>query len=220
MLTAALRRNNSSPAFVTAELRWFKAGSVPAVTAQWFQSLTLGEHLPSLAAREDTYLPLPSCPYLGIKLREGRLDIKLRRQIITALQVQDRIAGQVETWSKWSCEDPAATTLIPAAIITEEPWMPIQKSRSQRQYQQLPDHPPVSVPVNQDVEQGCTVEITALKLGANPWWSLAFEAFGPEANLSNILQTTAHRVCQTYQGPDLLAQDSYAYPAWLAKAIP
>jgi len=57
---------------LTAELRWFIAARyrrVPVVSARstWWLRLT---------RNEDLYLYSPECEYLGIKLRQGRLEIK------------------------------------------------------------------------------------------------------------------------------------------------
>lgn len=209
----------------TAELRWFYPGTVPAAVKQWFQSEALGPLPPPPASREDLYLRT-DCPDLGLKLREKRLELKLRRQQLGVWQISEagappgggRIVGEAEQWSKWSCEDPTGKALIPEAALAEGPWIPVQKARSQRKYSIKAGQTPIPVSVTTVIDQGCTVEVTTLQLQGVSWWSLAFEAFGPETELMDTLQTTANWALQAYDGPELQLQASYAYPAWLIQA--
>lgn len=200
---------------ISAELRWFYSGPLPGEVALWFQAEALGQNLDAAASREDVYLDLPDCPYLGIKLREERLEIKLRRQELGGFKNQVW-EGKAEKWCKWSCEQPTAEPLVSAAAIAQGPWIKVLKERMQRKYQVLPDHSLQTVAIEAEVDRGCTAEVAQVKIQGNPWWSLAFEAFGPDAELINSLQTTADWVLKGYVGPQLHLQASYAYPTWLA----
>jgi hypothetical protein len=209
----------------TAELRWFYPGTTPAAIQRWFQAEALGPPPPPPASREDIYLGA-DCLNLGLKLREERLELKLRRRQLGAWQIREactppcggRIAGEAEQWSKWSCEDPTGKTLIPETALAQGPWIPVQKTRLQRKYSIKADQIPIAVPVTTAVDQGCTLEVTALQLQGASWWSLAFEAFGPEAELIDTLHTTVNWAFQAYDGPELRRQSSYAYPTWLTQA--
>jgi len=57
---------------LTAELRWFYRGTLPKVV-QWFQQCQPAKHL--APPEERLYLYSPECEYLGIKLRQGRLEM-------------------------------------------------------------------------------------------------------------------------------------------------
>jgi hypothetical protein len=204
--------------FKTAEVRWFCVGDAPTEVKQWFAS-GLDQPSAAPAAREDVYLSLPDCPYLSIKLREERLEIKLRQQRLGELQVSGA-TGIAEQWGKWSCADPAAVPLLPEEAIATGPWLRVVKRRWQRRYQPSPQQVPVAVPLGSELQQGCTVELTHLTLQQGAWWSLAFEAFGPEAALPDLLQTTVQWVLRSYPGPSLQVHESYAYPTWLAQFSP
>lgn len=199
----------------TMELRWFYRGELPLAISHWFQQDSLGEHLEPPEAREDLYLYIPGCDYLGIKLRQGKLEIKWRQLEFDVLQFADRSAGQAEKWIKWTCADSTGTG-IPKETVAKEPWISVMKTRSQRQYQVFSERSLVAVPINQSIDQGCTVELAKLSVNHTAWWSLAFEAFGEEARLMDHLQVVADWVIQSYRGPKLLAGDSYAYPQWLS----
>lgn len=209
----------------TAELRWFYPGTVPAAVKRWFEAEVLGPPLSPPASREDLYLAA-DCPDLGLKLREERLELKLRRRQLGAWQISEawvppsggRVTGEAEQWSKWSCDDSTEQPLLPEAALAQGPWIPVQKVRSQRKYRIKAGQTPLSVSVTAVIDQGCSLEVTALQLLGASWWSLAFEAFGPEAELSDTLRTTVAWVFQSYDGPELQQQASYAYPAWLIRA--
>lgn len=196
----------------TAELRWFCRGPLPGAVENWFQQSCPGEVEPP-EERTDHYLAIPDCEYLGIKLRQGQLEIKWREAKLGVLQ-SGELAGQSEKWRKWSCQSVPDT--LPEADLVTGRWISVAKSRSQRRYQVFPNQSLTAVPVAQSLHQGCSVELAKLSVAATAWWSLAFEAFGEEADLVNVLQIVAHHVLQTYSGLKLQVQDSYAYPQWLS----
>lgn len=202
----------------TAELRWFNRGTLPAEIEQWFGQDCLGGERSRLEKREDVYLYTPECEYLGIKLRQGKLEIKWRKAELGVVGFGDRVEGRAETWVKWTCEDPTAQMFKPAAVVGKS-WVSVKKVRSQRQYQVLPGESITAVPVTESIAQGCTVELTQLDINGNAWWSLAFEAFGEDDCLMEHLQAVASWVFKTYREPQLQAEDSYAYPSWLCLVV-
>jgi len=209
----------------TAELRWFYPGTTPAAVKGWFEAEALGPPPSPTESREDLYLEA-DCPDLGLKLREERLELKLRRRQLGAWRISEawappggsRVVGEAGQWSKWSCEDSSGQPLLPEAALAQGSWIPVQKARSQRKYRIKAGHAPIAESGTIGIERGCTLEITALQLQGASWWSLAFEAFGPEADLVDTLQTTVEWAFQTYDGPQLQQQASSAYPAWLIQA--
>ncbi|MEW5858858.1 MAG: hypothetical protein AB1861_15960 [Cyanobacteriota bacterium] len=186
---------------ITVELRWFYRGTIPTEIERWFNQESLGGQLESPEDREDWYLYLPNCDYLGIKLRQGKLEIKWRQAELKVLHFGDLVEGKVEKWAKWTCEDPTSKCFIPAEVAGKESWLSVKKKRSQRVY------------------QDCAVELTQLDINGKDWWSLAFEATGEDDKLMDNLETVASQVFQSYRGSGLRSQDSYAYPQWLCSAI-
>ncbi|WP_445241204.1 hypothetical protein [Microcoleus vaginatus] len=61
------------------EMRWFYSGALPKSLNQWFGSESLGAYLSPPEEREDIYLLVPSCDYLGVKLRGKTLEVKWRQ---------------------------------------------------------------------------------------------------------------------------------------------
>lgn len=203
---------------LTAELRWFYRGTLPEEVVQWFQQGQLGKHLAPPEEREDLYLYSPGCEYLGIKLRQGRLEIKWRKVELGVVHFGDRVEGKAEKWGKWLCEDPTAESFQTADVVGKS-WVSVKKVRTQRQYQIFPGESITAVPVTESIGQGCNVELTQLESNGNAWWSLAFEAFGEDDCLMEHLQAVASCVFKSYRGSNLQAKDSYAYPSWLCIAI-
>ena len=201
----------------TIELRWFKLGTLPKEISQWFQQDHLGDLAPP-EEREDVYLYTPGCEYMGVKLRQGRLEIKWRKAELGNLRFGDQVEGKVEKWGKWLCEDPTQQSFQPQDVVGKS-WVSVKKVRVQRKYQVISGESIVAVSVNQSTDQGCNVEITQLSINGNNWWSLAFEAFGKEDYLSDNLKVVASDVFKNYRGLELQSQDSFAYPRWLSMIV-
>lgn len=194
----------------SAELRWFKHGALPEGIAQWFQQY---EGVAPPEEREDLYLYVPENDYMGIKLRQGRLEIKWRKAQLGILRFGDAVEGNAEKWGKWLCEDPTQESFQLQDVVST--WVSVKKRRFQRRYQ-FADALIKVVGVNESITQGCNVELTQLRINDNEWWSIAFEAFGKEERLMNNLKSVASEVFQNYRDLELLAKDSYAYPSWLS----
>lgn len=200
---------------LTSELRWFYRGTLPEEIVSWFEQDHLGNYLEPPEKREDVYLYVAGCAYLGIKLRQGRLEIKWRKAELDITTFENSVAGKVEKWAKWLCEDPAAEIFQPTNAVGKL-WVSVKKVRQQRQYQVLADKSVEAVPVNEFINQGCSVELTELDINGNAWWSLAFEAFSQDDRSTENLQAVARQVFESYHGIKLQAKDSYAYPTWLS----
>jgi hypothetical protein len=182
------------------ELRWFSPGELPSDVASWFSTAELGGQLQAPEAREDVYLYAPECEYMGIKLRQGRLEIKWRQAELEILQFE-RAEGKLEKWSKWFCEDRTNESFQPERVSRQKSWLRIGKVRSQRLY------------------DGCALELTQLTIENNSWWSLALETLGADARTRDRLQSIFELVGKTYIGSQLQLQNSYAYPKWIETAI-
>jgi hypothetical protein len=196
------------------EMRWFCSGALPKSIAQWFGSDSLGGYLSPPEEREDLYLLVPSCDYLEVKLRGKTLEIRWKQGELGAMQFGNRWEGKAEKWLKWVCADTIAP--LPADILATGKWVAVKKKRAQRLYQVSAPGALMSVPVEAPIPRGCNVEITQLNINGSAWWTLGFEAFGSESSLTESLQTVVTWVNKTYQGQKLKAEDSCAYPTWLA----
>jgi len=201
----------------STELRWFYPGKLPEAVSAWFNAKYSGNDLELPEKRADIYLAIATdCDYMGIKLRQGRLEIKWRKAELGIVSIVPKVEGKLETWDKWTCEDSTATNFQPQSVIDKSHWVTVSKVRQQRKYQVLKQKSVQDVPISANVDQGCNLELTQLSIKGNDWWSIALEAFG--ASTDN-LHLVANQVFQHYDGFSLQAKDSFAYPRWLTTAI-
>ncbi|WGV26302.1 hypothetical protein [Halotia branconii] len=196
----------------TNELRWFYPGTIPTDIKIWFQQNCLIDRMQPPEEREDQYLYAPKCDYLGIKLRQGRLEIKWRKAEFGEVRLGQYAEGKVEKWAKWMCNDPTGESFQPAMVLENSTWINVHKVRYSQSYKVSSDLSVQQVVTNESNDNGCNVEITNLTIQSNTWWSLAFEAFGKDNLLMDNLKATANLILKTYQGSKLLAANSYAYP--------
>ncbi len=201
--------------FPSMEVRWFYQGTVPAEVAQWFHSGT--SQVEEQPPRVDYYLCLQEMDGLGIKLREGRLEVKRRQRQHGILRFCAQAAGLMEHWRKWGFELPKAAGKLSDSLRLSSFWLSVRKERQLRKYRVAEDDRLAPVPAEEYPERGCSVELSILRVKEQDWWSLCFEAFGDESSLRETLLLVVEQVlaCERVPFP-LDARASYGYPRWLA----
>jgi hypothetical protein len=219
----------------SAEIRWIIAGTQQRdALHRWFtrngELPVMKKHATDAATppqtafvreepmRVDWYLRIPDCDSVGIKHREGRLEVK---SIVAGPRpyTHGSIVGRIDQWVKWSLE-PSVT---PPSALEDDlqrsgPWTRIEKIRFLQKYSSDTGHP---LPVSPDSrpDAGCNIEVTHLKVDAlNPWTTFGFEAFGEPARLDVILDEAVGYYFDAHGPPifDLDPRDCLSYPAWLA----
>lgn len=170
--------------------------------------------------RADAYLLLPDCATVGVKQRQGRLEVKA---LVSGPRpyAQGEVAGLVDQWVKWSWQ-PAAEIALPLAADLRQagPWRQVEKRRYTQRYGRLaggitavsPDFWP---------DAGCNIELTLVNAGGPQasWLTFGFEAFGAANRLADLLAASAAHFFTTHGPPPLrfARRDSLSYPAWLAR---
>ena len=200
--------------FPSLEVRWFCSDSIPAEVLEWFGG---GERKPEEEPqRVDQYLRLGDTDALGIKLREGRLEIKQRHRQQGVVRFHERVTGLVERWRKWSfLVNEAGAGLADASMLTFF-WIGVRKERRLRKYQLTDDGELVAIPAGEFPKRGCAAELTTIHVEGQEWWSLGLEAFGEESSMAEMLMLTARHVLAPGQLPfSFDATHSYGYPKWL-----
>jgi hypothetical protein len=200
--------------FATFEVRWFGAGATPDAVAEWFAAA------PEAAApppRVDHYLRLPDDDSLGIKLREGRVEVKQRQGEKETAAFHARVTGAVAHWRKWSF--PLVEGVSGLAEIAETPraWLAVQKARRLRSYALDAAGEITAVSPQDPPPQGCDWELTAVRLNGRPWWTVGFEAYGPDP--AAILHRVVAHLLAAYPPPPLTLDQSWSYPAWLRQGV-
>lgn len=220
----------------SAELRWFLPEQDPwDPLLQWFRlqdRLPLREeglYDPKTGAepfvklereRTDEYLLLPDCDTVGVKQRQGKLEVK-------ALVAGPRpfslggVVGRMDQWVKWSFDpSEAIATQFEIELDQSGPWRRVAKKRYTQKIS-LDSGGPVSVSPDQYPETGCNIELTVIDVHATlrTWLTFGFEAFGPSGRVMALLDQAAQHFFAAYGPPpvSLDGSDSLSYPAWLAK---
>lgn len=204
--------------YPTVEVRWFYRGPIPPPVESWFERGAPGvERQP---VRVDHYLQLPKGDNLNIKLRQGRIEVKRRTAPPKVRQFHERAAGAVEAWQKWSFELAGPQSARSKSLSPPSAWIAVRKARRLRAYQVTGGPIDAAQPALETPDRGCELELTQVDVLGETWWTLAFEAFGPEAGLQEDLLLVAEHVFGKDEPPQLRANASYGYAAWLGTIAP
>lgn len=200
--------------YPTIEVRWFLRDKAPVELRRWFER---GDIAPTEEVREDWYLYSTDNSSLGIKLREANLEIKQRLRKAGIHQFAQDVQGQVETWVKWEFSLDSENCDLPQLNQSDGFWVLVKKERFSKYYSITVDSIEL-IEVPAQVGQGCTLELTELRVWDQSWHSLGLETFGdvdrPEATPKRVMQhvlTDSHLILQ--------ASDSFGYPEWLQKIL-
>jgi hypothetical protein len=201
----------------TTELRWFWPEEEPALGRAAVDRLTSGLGLESEGERTDRYLLFPT-PAVGVKVREGKLEIKHR----LGARFDPEARGVIEAWVKWS--GPAAPALAePASTDASERWIAVQKNR--RSVTLAFERGGLrQVPRDQAGDHGCTLELTALEVhhdgSARRFWTVGLEAYADPAQQESWLRGTRRRFAAELESLPCAPAVSGSYPEWLHRLGP
>jgi len=192
------------------EVRWIAEGPVPGVLIDH-----LGPFPIPIEHRADRYLVDPGTPELGVKIRDGiELDLKAYRGSPGQLNVEGG-EGTLEGWEKLT---------FPMGEVAPEPdddgWVMLSKTRRRRTFELTPAGL-VERMVAEEVDPGCTVELTEVADGdGEVWWTLAFEATGSPAELEGCLRACVALLLDRPlpDGIALPPETSMSYTRWLDRS--
>ena len=192
----------------SVETRWFLPGTAPPDVVQWFWD----EMMVTQPTRIDSYLYTPKVHSLGIKLREGRIEIKQLNKKLGPYTFHADITGMVGNWNKWGF--PISNSHIDVEAESNV-WIPVVKERMLRRYQVVSGGKIRAVPGWLFPMQRSSIEITNIVINGTAWWSFGLEVVGTDIDLFEALQTTAVLAFKGRGVPQFSATQSYSYPHWL-----
>ncbi len=208
--------------YITRELRWFFDEKLPAEVERWFEHDLPGDNVYSPGPRTDLYFLVKDKPDFGLKLREGKLQLKWRT-FMEPFSTSDRQAQGVEsTWHKdeWefsSAENVRAGFTEPSDL--KGPRIEVWKDRKQRKYSVSETCELVAVPINDRPARVAVIELTTLDTEYGPAWTLGFDAIGTPEAVEEILQCAADKLLADYPGPALTEESWAGYPKWLLRKL-
>jgi len=193
----------------TLETRWFYPGGVPSEFKFWFESLEKVEKYPP---RIDLYLTGVG-EDLGIKLREGRLEIKQRTAEHGQFSFAPSVAGKLEEWVKWSMEVEGSAF---GELSEQENWLAVRKIRQQASFS-LADHGKL-VPIGAEEfppTNGGSFELTKISVLDQLWWTVGLEVFGKPDRMKEVFDKVMQFTLDAGLGWRFNIDHSVAYPAWI-----
>jgi hypothetical protein len=220
----------------SAEIRWFWPGHAQwEALLAWFTrqgrlplvedtgNIALNPAPPAFVKQErprtDEYLLLPNCQTVGVKQREGRLEVKA---LVAGPQpfAQGNVSGQIDQWVKWGLQPSAGIALPLVADLQQSgKWLSVTKRRYTQKVA-LEGDKLTAVSPDTFPDAGCSVELTLVDVAAGQasWLTVGFEAFGETDRLRLLDRATTYFF--TLHGLPPLAlttRNSLSYPAWLAQ---
>jgi hypothetical protein len=165
----------------------------------------------------DYYLRIQDGDSLGVKLREGSLEVKQRYGRQETLRFGTRTVGYLEHWRKWHFQVANPNEILAELGVSSDTWVGVRKARRQRMYQVVDTGKFRAVNIEVQLMQGCSWEVAALQIEGtgDAWWSLCFEAFGEQAERREILIAVIEYALSLDKAPNLNLNASYGYPKWL-----
>jgi len=199
--------------FITtsAEIRWFIKGKIPTSVFDWF--IGLNDNYVNQAKRTDYYLLLKSDDSLGIKLREGKVEIKQLNQFIGNISPGKNINGNAETWNKWSFELDQAKNILSKDLLNNK-WLAITKNRILVNYG-ITEENIVSQKKPISYQNGCITELTSINLNNEDWWSFGLEAYGEENRQKDNLVLISHLILNDKGNIRFSLNESLSYPGFI-----
>ena len=165
--------------YQSKEIRWFER--VPDKNIlEWFASQNLSFN--KCKPRIDFYLPIQGNNAIGVKLREGNVEIKTRVTQPEHLMLTETVSGFSEIWNKWSFgadkSDPLANEIINEKKYE---WLEVYKERIGIKMVPGSDGEPEIRSISENLSSGCQMEYTRLLIKEKTWYSFALEWFGEPA---------------------------------------
>ena len=192
---------------ITREVRWFRAGRLPAEVAEWFTaagSLGVHEH------RVDVYESESARIGVGVKQRSSTsLDAKVLLRDTGEQRLLPGLEGRVQDWIKVS--QPVDPTHANGGYVE------VEKDIVTRRY--VVDGRAGN---GERGIAGCSVELAAVRFGDLEAWTLCFETFGPAGFRADALRAGVEGLSNETPLPEslqLTADASCGYPAWISRHL-
>ncbi len=198
--------------FQTIEVRWFYPGALPDEVRQWFNPL--GESLEKIDTRSDFYLQSQALD-IGVKLRQGNLEVKYRQQNLGTIAIEGVENSQVEQWSKWICIDRSSGGITPTNTAGKPGWLKVDKIRDRRLYRVDFADSVQLTQIASPTADIAAIELTQLQLQSQIWWTIACEYFGDNISIDRF-GVLVRSLLDGYPTSISTIPISCGYPQWLS----
>jgi hypothetical protein len=192
--------------YKTKEVRWFFKNENRSIE-NWFKNLEFDP----LEQREDFYLHLQK-EEVGVKLREENIEVKHRAGTRSRGCAGEQAWGYFENWIKWSFNAGADPQIL--SEITDgkgESWLSVVKERKSAKLTLENDEIAIKSPTD-ELEYGCQIEYTKIRLLGESWYTFALEWFG-----ETCMEVNSSLATEVLGDTRLAMKQSMGYPAFLYK---
>ena len=196
----------------TIEIRWFGEDAVPTEVREWFGGLST--KMDSQPARVDHYLMEPRTDAVGIKFRQGRIEVKQLRGERRLALLAPGWEGYVEQWHKWGFTL-ALGQRRRRALMRLDSWLPVRKKRYVIEYGISSTGQPIALRGGSRAGCICSVELTEVRVRRDTCWTLGFEAELSDEASEHGLRRVAREVLDAYPLAPIEPSTSLSYPSWL-----
>jgi len=196
-----------APFYGSVEWRCFGSGELPgALVHFWTQKQARQE-----PARTDTYLRFPHARTVGVKMREGRLEVKA---LIRPAEKTFRLSAfpdeqHLESWEKWSLAHESLEPLL-HHWARAQPYQWLEVGKRRWLFDGLPEDAG---------EARVQCELSQLEVQKKRYWSLSLEAFplGPDAFQAALraARLVVEPALQGLPASVISALRIMSYPRWL-----
>ena len=192
--------------FISSEIRWFATER----NGLWDLYCSLPEIGPGTveAVRVDHYL-LNSGRNTGVKIREGRHEIKVR-----SAESQQWNNGVIEHWIKWSTpEETDILRAVESRMLSD--WIEVEKRRYRKVFQ-VGDMD-FRLSPDEILDEGCSIEFSEIMIGKGRkrYFTIGFEAFSKTGKTTdNLIWTLEQLNISTHHF--LNDYESISYPQLLS----
>lgn len=218
----------ATPPFPSLEVRWFLDGEAEAhpELLDWFlHSRPVARHghiaeprwQGRLNDEPDLYLLLPGSDDMGVKWREGALQLKGRVASLGTEVFAGRHYGHAQRWLKWSYGELPDGYRRLFAREADVQCVEVHKTRLLRHMQLntftgAADEMAIGAPI----DRGLSVELARLVVAGRAYTSLCFEAFPDDSGMDTAFNAVVNAFLAELDSPALEADKSCGYPGWLA----
>jgi hypothetical protein len=201
-------------AFYSKEVRWFLS-TKPVDLESWFNEK--GLFLENAAARVDFYLAVNPNQNISYKLREGKIEIKLKQAKGQVITFANGHKGRVDKWVKWSLPLKEDTRTPDLLFNTDEIlFIELRKKRILIKFGVSPNGK-IEVINDKDFSgEGCQVELTYIESKEKNYYSFGFEGYGSESLIDRNFDIVVKKILGGIESPKLEEKNSYSYPVFLA----
>lgn len=208
--------------YITRELRWFFDKDLPKRVAEWYEYELPGNALYSPGPRTDLYFLVKDRPDFGLKLREGKLQLKWRTFTRSFSTSDGRVRGVQATWHKdeWEFTNPKKVRKeFTRALDLKGPRYAVKKDRKQRKYSVSTNCRLRAVSIEKQPVRVAVIELTTLSVPDGTAWTLGFDVIAVQEEVDEVLQCALDKLLKDYPGPTLSKKSWAGYPKWLLRKL-